>query len=83
MFRSVRWAPTVRSRTPPPTTVGTRPSVVREGNDATTADVDSVLLALDTAAQAQTRRIEVSEHQRPRLAHGPGTRSRKGLMPAT
>jgi hypothetical protein len=45
--------------------------------------ISSMLLAPDTAAQAQTRRIAVSEYQRPRLARGSGTRSRKVRRSAT
>lgn len=53
------------------------------GARAAHSAISSVLLAPDTAAQAQTRRIAVSEYQRPRLARGSGTRSRKGRRSAT
>lgn len=42
-----------------------------------------MVLAPETAAAAQTRRIEASEYQRPRRERGSGTASRKTRRSAT
>ncbi len=57
-------------------------STVSEARAAHSA-ISSTLLAPDTAAQAQTRRIALSEYQRPRLARGSGTRFRNVRRSAT